>query len=958
MKRYYFILLVTLPLLLAAHPTVHKVAQGDATFAYPSIHEQRITVGEQTIIHWDDFSIDAGEITRFVQPSKDSAVLNRVTSLKSSHLLGSLEANGKVYLINPNGIFIGPEGAISTNGFIASTLDILDKEFLANDSLNFKGASESAVVNLGSIHALDGDVILLGRFISNSGTIRAPKGEVLLGAGAEILLKPEGKERIFIAPKKGGESSEKVGIDSQGDIEALKVALRADGNAYKLAINHEGTIDALRTTECDGEVYLVADGGVVEVSGEMKAPSGKIYVLGQTVDLKENGLLSTTGESKGGDVFFGGSFKGEDRSIPHSEFTFVREGGTIDVSAHLKGNAGTAVVWSDGETSFKGAVYANGGREKGNGGTVEVSGGNYLDIGGWIERKAFKGEAGVLLTDPTDILITDKEHSPHLSRWLAPNGKPSLFTTCFLVSETHKGPVEITTHSSGNGYGNIIIDTDLDGSSKGGGFGSPYPLTLSADQDIIVRGNVQNIDDGDIILSAKRDIRLDGSDRISRVGSREGTTSISAGRHIILEGGKGGQAQIGFDDHNIKQNKILLSAGGNLTLLSDKNFTLIGNTYTGTPKGPLSYRGDIEISDIGGNLVLEGGQSSGDFAQIGHATQYRDTYGVVSDRSIAASGDITISNVGGNIHVQGGHKGERNYALIGHGGGQRSHNDTFEGNVIVNGKGDLFIRGGTGRGEDKFAGIGFAQDFDVFKTHTINGEIISVNVDGEIKLTGGHGGPHAAFIGIFTGVIPGKTVCNLEKIKVAAGKSIKLFGGSHPLADSVIGLAGLYGEGAIQLEVISEGKIDLIGREFKPGKITYAKIVNQMGLGEEKLGITIRSNEDLGLSNYTQIITKGPLNVYSETGRNTVTVQEPVYFYDPVKANKVIAERSLRNIERSQVVISEFLTKLHPMNESLGWMEIFDVTEKEITTYYLRMRNLSINTPRSTNILEFSAKEL
>ena len=73
----------------------------------------RLTINQgsdRLIINWRDFSIAAGETTKFVQPSAHSAALNRVMSGNPSRIFGNLEANGKVFLINPNGVLVGKGG--------------------------------------------------------------------------------------------------------------------------------------------------------------------------------------------------------------------------------------------------------------------------------------------------------------------------------------------------------------------------------------------------------------------------------------------------------------------------------------------------------------------------------------------------------------------------------------------------------------------------------------------------------------------------------------------------------------------------------------------------------------------------------------------------------------------------------------------------------------------------------
>ena len=106
---------------LRANPQGEQVVAGSADFSRSGSTLQ-ITTSDKVIINWGDFSIGSGEITRFLQPSSTSSALNRVISGNPSSILGSLQANGQIYLINPNGILVGGGARINCASFIASTL--------------------------------------------------------------------------------------------------------------------------------------------------------------------------------------------------------------------------------------------------------------------------------------------------------------------------------------------------------------------------------------------------------------------------------------------------------------------------------------------------------------------------------------------------------------------------------------------------------------------------------------------------------------------------------------------------------------------------------------------------------------------------------------------------------------------------------------------------------------------
>ena len=104
-----------------ANPSGASVVAGSATFDSLG-NALNITSTPGAIIQWQNFSIRADEITRFLQQNAASTVLNRVVGSDVSSILGQLLSNGKVFLLNPNGIFIGGGAVIDTAGFVASSL--------------------------------------------------------------------------------------------------------------------------------------------------------------------------------------------------------------------------------------------------------------------------------------------------------------------------------------------------------------------------------------------------------------------------------------------------------------------------------------------------------------------------------------------------------------------------------------------------------------------------------------------------------------------------------------------------------------------------------------------------------------------------------------------------------------------------------------------------------------------
>jgi len=229
---------------------------------------------QDAIINWSSFSIEAAGTVQFNNGS--GATLNRVTGSDVSTINGLLNATGSVYLINPNGVIIGKTGQVNVGGtFVASTLDLEDDN-LDGATKTFSGSSGASVINLGSISALGGDVVLIANNVKNTGSISAPNGDIGLLAGSQVLISDVATDNGRFAVQIGGSGASVV---NAGALQAAIVELRANqGNVYALAGNTTGVINAMAVSTRGGEVFLVAEGGDTVVSGTITAvgPVGSI----------------------------------------------------------------------------------------------------------------------------------------------------------------------------------------------------------------------------------------------------------------------------------------------------------------------------------------------------------------------------------------------------------------------------------------------------------------------------------------------------------------------------------------------------------------------------------------------------------------------------------------------------------------------------------------------------------
>ena len=406
-RRIAPILLLGLsPAVLLANPTGGTVVAGSATIATSGNTLNVNTTTTQTIINWNSFSIAGGEITDINQPNSASATLNRVTGGNLSAIYGTLNSNGSVILINPNGVLIGKGGQVNTQSFTASTLNLSDSAFLAGGNQEYQGASLKKVVNLGKITANGGDVFLISQHVVNKGTLTAANGTVGLGAGSDVTVAQAGTANQRLSVALGGTAIGGTGVNNQGTIQALKAELKANGNIYSLAVNNGGLIQATGSANVGGQVWLTGFGGTVKNTGTIKAhnangtggtieTSGNNVQIGGTILTGQGGIwtidpivIDNSGDGTTdlatleGDLNAGGTVN-EDASDDIDVAAAISwtgtgilnldSGGTIEIGADITGTSGGLTLTAGNTISATGAI---------NVGSFILNGGN------WVQNSA------------------------------------------------------------------------------------------------------------------------------------------------------------------------------------------------------------------------------------------------------------------------------------------------------------------------------------------------------------------------------------------------------------------------------------------------------------------------------------------------------------------------------------------------------------------------------------------
>lgn len=257
-----------------ANPVGPQVVAGNAQFNTQG-NTLTVTNAPGAIIHWQQFNINPGETTRFNQQSANSAVLNRVMSNDPSRIYGNLQSNGQVFLVNPAGIFVGPNAVIDVSKLILSSLNLNDADFLAR-RFSFNGGGFGPVVNQGRISTpLGGSVYLVGSDVRNEGLISSPQGQVLLAAGKSVSLADTAGPELTVTIAANGNKAVNLGhIDASGGrIDMFGALIEQQGvlSADSARVDAQGRI-MLRATE------TATVGGVLSAANS-QGRGGDIRVL-------------------------------------------------------------------------------------------------------------------------------------------------------------------------------------------------------------------------------------------------------------------------------------------------------------------------------------------------------------------------------------------------------------------------------------------------------------------------------------------------------------------------------------------------------------------------------------------------------------------------------------------------------------------------------------------------------
>ncbi|GLQ97757.1 GLUG motif-containing protein [Dyella mobilis] len=312
-------------------PTSGQVVSGQGNVQQ---HGNTLTIDQQSAtlsLNWQSFSIGSNATVDFLQPNASAIAINRVLGTDPSQIFGHLNANGQVFLINPNGVLFGANAQVNVGGLVASTLDLADGS-LGSGTLQFGGSSTASVVNRGTITAAPGGyVALIGNTAINQGAIHAQEGSVALAGGSAVSLNFDGDQLVGVQVDRSTLSNlAQNGALIEANGGQVWMTAGARDSLLASAVNNTGVVEAQTVQSRGGTITLLSGmdagtttaGGTLDASAPNGGDGGQIDTSGATVKVT-NGATVTTLAANG---------RNGDWLIDPNDFT-IAPGNTGTVSA-------------------------------------------------------------------------------------------------------------------------------------------------------------------------------------------------------------------------------------------------------------------------------------------------------------------------------------------------------------------------------------------------------------------------------------------------------------------------------------------------------------------------------------------------------------------------------------------------------------------------------------------------
>jgi filamentous hemagglutinin family protein len=662
------------------------------------IHGGSLSGDGANLFHsFQQLGLDTGQIANFLSNPSIRNILGRVTGGEASIINGLIQVTGgnsNLFLMNPAGIVFGANASLNVPAaFTATTATSIG--FGGNHWFNaigennyqnligtpsqftFDTAQSGVIVNSGNLAVREGqNLTLLGSSVINTGQLKAPSGTITITAvpGEKLVRISQAGHLLSleIAPPR--------------TVDGLQLPITSH-NLPTLLTGTAGSLETGLSVSSAGTVQLAASGitipveaGITIVSGTLDASNvgvtpgaflpqmgGTVYVLGDRISLM-GATINASGIHGGGTVLVGGDYRGQG-TVPNASQTFVSKDSVLSADAINQGNGGKVIVFSEQTASIHGTLTARGGTAFGNGGLIETSGKQSLNLSSIPNASAVNGSGGTWLIDPTNITIMN-------------GGGGAIGTNMVDVANINAAlntgtNVTITTEIGGTEAGNITQNPDALINKTASGDAT---LTLLAANDILLNAGITS-------SSGKLNVNLNADADTSGLGALIITNAaINTNGGNVVGSGRGSFAS---SNGVFLNNGDINSAGGNITLIGTGRAGGLGG------RGIYLFNGAVVQTTGTGTITLEGSGGAG--------TRFNNGIVLDGSRLVAVDGSIRLTGTSNGT-------GDNNEGI-----------SLGNGSIVESaGMGSVILNGISGAGTNANRGIYIS---DTARVRSVNGSI-------------------------------------------------------------------------------------------------------------------------------------------------------------------------------------------------------------------------------------------
>ena len=289
-----------------ASPTGGSVAGGDAAaiITQPDANTTNIEQFDQRVdINWTGFDTTTGQSVNFDQPYDTSLAINRISGNRTQ-FDGKLTANGRIFLINQNGLIFGQGSSVNVGSLLVTTSDTPDMDSEASsvgnfaqiqpESYRFQGEGYAQIINNGDITVSNGGfAVLAAPYVENNGFIKADLGQVELASTNDFTITVDLRGDGLITYGTSGEwldtETNPLGVTSTGTLQARSGNVYLSANMASEIV--EGVVNLDGIVDADQFVSTPA-GGLAMVAGGISLAG---YPAGGTIKVESTGDINIGG---------------------------------------------------------------------------------------------------------------------------------------------------------------------------------------------------------------------------------------------------------------------------------------------------------------------------------------------------------------------------------------------------------------------------------------------------------------------------------------------------------------------------------------------------------------------------------------------------------------------------------------------------------------------------------------